>query len=145
MSTEAKKARFNIDEWATGYVAKAKQLSKQTDTQKKLIALHDKAEKTAKEKQIYTDLAKAERLLERAAQAQAKAVSCFKDEEKRKAEVERKARTHELIKLGGLVAKAGLDAWDTDTLMGALLSLATVQDQQKKQHWKVKGQEALKS
>jgi hypothetical protein len=145
MSIEAKKAKFNINDWVTGYIAKVKQLSKQTDTQKKLIALHDKAEKTVKETQIYTDLAKAERLLERAAQAQAKAVSCLKDEEKRKAEVERKARTHELINLGGLVAKAGLDAWDTDTLMGALLSLATVQDQQKKQHWKVKGQEALKS
>lgn len=145
MSIEAKKAKFNIDDWVTGYIAKVKQLSKQTDTQKKLIELQGNINKTAKEKQIYTDLAKAERFLERSAKAKAKAFSCLKDEEKRKEEVERKARTHELIKLGGLVAKAGLDAWDTDSLMGALLSLATVQDQQKKQHWKVKGQEALKS
>lgn len=37
---------------------------------------------------------------------------------------ERKMRTRKLIELGGLIAKAKLDHFDTNTLYGALLSLA---------------------
>ena len=37
---------------------------------------------------------------------------------------ERKMRTRKLIELGGLIAKAELDHFDTSTLYGALLSLA---------------------
>lgn len=35
----------------------------------------------------------------------------------------RKKRTRRLIELGGLVSKAQLEDWNTNTLMGALLSL----------------------
>jgi hypothetical protein len=35
----------------------------------------------------------------------------------------RKKRTRHLIEIGGLVAKAKLDAWNANTLLGALLSL----------------------
>ena len=38
-------------------------------------------------------------------------------------EIERKERTRKLIELGGLIAKAGLDALDTKILYGALISL----------------------
>jgi len=37
---------------------------------------------------------------------------------------ERKARTRQLIELGGLVSKAGLDSFDTNTLLGALLEVS---------------------
>lgn len=36
---------------------------------------------------------------------------------------ERKRRTRRLIELGGLVSKAHLDTWDSNTLFGALLSI----------------------
>jgi hypothetical protein len=35
----------------------------------------------------------------------------------------RKQRTRRLIELGGLIAKAKLENWDSNTLFGALLSL----------------------
>ena len=38
---------------------------------------------------------------------------------------ERKMRTRHLIEIGGLVTKAGLDYLSTNTLYGALLSIAT--------------------
>src|SRR3989338_2466473 len=36
---------------------------------------------------------------------------------------ERKRRTRRLIELGGLVSKAHLDTWDSNTLLGAFLYL----------------------
>ena len=49
--------------------------------------------------------------------------------EKALKERERKDRTRKLIELGGLIAKAGLDAWDTKTLYGALLWAQDSHDQ----------------
>lgn len=41
---------------------------------------------------------------------------------------ERKNRTRRLIELGGLISKAGLYDWDTNTLFGALLSIKEKED-----------------
>ena len=43
-------------------------------------------------------------------------------------ETERRQRTRNLIELGGLIAKAGLDELESKTLLGALLSLSKEKD-----------------
>jgi hypothetical protein len=50
---------------------------------------------------------------------------------------ERKMRTRHLIEVGGLVTKAGLDYLPTNTLYGALLSIAksAVSDEAVKEQW----------
>lgn len=43
---------------------------------------------------------------------------------------ERKRRTRRLIELGGLISKAGLQDWDSNTLYGALLAIKEKEDDQ---------------
>jgi hypothetical protein len=53
---------------------------------------------------------------------------------------ERKDRTRHLIKLGGLVSKAQLDHWTSNSLFGALLSLKEKeQDKNQMNDWSYKG------
>jgi hypothetical protein len=63
---------------------------------------------------------------------------------------ERKARTRQLIELGGLVAKAGLDqvtGSDRALLLGALLAIADrlrrEPDSELSRRWRSRGQEAF--
>jgi hypothetical protein len=63
---------------------------------------------------------------------------------------ERKARTRQLIELGGLVAKAGLDqvtGSDRALLLGALLAIAErlrrEPDGELSQRWRSRGQQAF--
>ena len=51
---------------------------------------------------------------------------------------ERKRRTRRLIELGGLVSKAQLDTWDSNTLLGAFLYLRET-DQTQRESWTHKG------
>jgi len=51
---------------------------------------------------------------------------------------ERKRRTRRLIELGGLVSKAHLDTWDTNTLLGAFLYLKE-SDPSQRDAWTHKG------
>ena len=56
----------------------------------------------------------------------------------------RKARTRKLILLGGLVAKAKLDDWNANTLLGAFLSLKDKEaDQLQIEAWGYKGDKAF--
>jgi hypothetical protein len=53
---------------------------------------------------------------------------------------ERKKRTRRLIELGGLVLKAQLDSWDSNTLLGALLSNKEKEtDKKQMEAWTHKG------
>ncbi len=53
---------------------------------------------------------------------------------------ERKRRTRRLIELGGLVSKAQLQDWDSNTLLGALLSIKDKEaDQNQIEVWTQKG------
>lgn len=53
---------------------------------------------------------------------------------------ERKRRTRRLIDLGGLVSKAKLQEWDSNTLLGALLSIKEMEDNKSQiEAWKYKG------
>lgn len=60
-------------------------------------------------------------------------------------DVERRARTQRLIKLGGLVEKAGLDNLDPAALLGGLLELAGIagREPQRLAGWKATGGTAL--
>jgi len=52
----------------------------------------------------------------------------------------RKKRTRRLIELGGLVSKAQLEDWNSNTLLGALLSLKEREsDSQLLEGWSYKG------
>ena len=51
---------------------------------------------------------------------------------------ERKRRTRRLIELGGLVSKAHLDTWDSNTLLGAFLFLNET-SQTQRNDWTHKG------
>ena len=56
----------------------------------------------------------------------------------------RKKRTHRLIELGGLVSKAQLEDWNTNTLLGALLSLKKREsDSRQLDEWSDKGGKAF--
>ena len=56
----------------------------------------------------------------------------------------RKARTQKMIMLGGLVAKAKIDNWNTNALLGALLSLKDKEaDQLQIEAWTYKGDKAF--
>lgn len=56
----------------------------------------------------------------------------------------RKARTQKLISLGGLVAKAKLDDWNANTLLGAFLSLKDKEtDHLQIETWTYKGDKAF--
>lgn len=66
------------------------------------------------------------------------------DLEKRKdAHRNRKKRAHELIELGGLVKKAGLDTWPRARLLGAMMAAAKTTDPAKLQLWEQKGHAEL--
>lgn len=53
---------------------------------------------------------------------------------------ERKKRTRRLIELGGLISKAGLQDWDSNTLYGALLSIKEKEDDHLQiDEWKRRG------
>jgi len=58
---------------------------------------------------------------------------------------DRKARTARLVRLGGLVAKAGLDTWDEAALLGGLVALvkAVENDPSKLAAWKAEGGKML--
>jgi len=59
-------------------------------------------------------------------------------------ETERRQRTRNLIELGGLIAKAGLDEVENKTLLGALLSLTQEKDNPKVlKEWHERGQKAF--
>ncbi|WP_085784273.1 conjugal transfer protein TraD [Candidatus Nucleicultrix amoebiphila] len=54
--------------------------------------------------------------------------------------MERKSRTRRLIELGGLVAKAGLEEWDTNALYGAFLEIKeSAEDVKTVKAWAHKG------
>lgn len=54
--------------------------------------------------------------------------------------MERKARTRRLIELGGLVAKAGLEEWDTNALYGVFLDAKEKErDKKRMKDWAHKG------
>jgi hypothetical protein len=53
---------------------------------------------------------------------------------------ERRARTRQLIKLGGLVAKAGINGLEDNVLLGAFLSIKdSLEDEDKLINWKKAG------
>jgi len=59
---------------------------------------------------------------------------------------ERKKRTRRLIEIGGLVAKAKIEAWDSNALLGAFLHLKEKEsDKKQMESWAYKGGVAFSS
>lgn len=66
--------------------------------------------------------------------------NCLKQMEASLNDQERKTRTRQLIKLGGLVSKAQLEGWNGNTLLGGLLFLKEREnDSHQMQDWTHKG------
>lgn len=89
-------------------------------TQKLLIELADKAERTPREQRELDALVKLERINDRAAQAKVRAHKILRE----KADSDRKARNHRLIVQGALIDLVGLESLDRGVLVGGLMQLA---------------------
>lgn len=97
-------------------------LKNPTAHQRLLIALADRPNPSAADTKKFLALVRAERATERAAAARANVAQMLHSEQRREREIERKARAHRLIQLGGLVELAGLADRDRGEILGALLS-----------------------
>lgn len=116
----AEQAGIKVD-WLTGHLVFLRGLKSPSDTQKLLILLADKKEKTQKEERTFAMLVKSEKALERAKKAKAEVSSLLANEKKKEEAAERTARTHKLIQLGLLFSYAELDESPREFLMGLLL------------------------
>ncbi len=105
-------------DWLTGHLAFLRGLKSPSDTQKLLILLAGKKEKTQKEERTFAMLVKSEKALERAKKARAEVVSMLSDEKRKAAKEERASRTHKLIQLGLLFSYAGIEDAPREFLAG---------------------------
>lgn len=134
-------------EWLDGRLAYLRGLKAPNEQQRLLIALADKASRTADDERKMTALVRAEKAAERAAKAKADAARILNADKL----AERKARDRELYNTAGLLILAGLvdsktgkPTCDRGELLGALASLADAQvDDTKKKAWKAKGDALL--
>ena len=134
-------------EWLDGRLAYLRGLKAPNEQQRLLIALADKASRTADDERKMTALVRAEKAAERAAKAKADAARILNADKR----AERKARDRELYNTAGLLILAGLvdsktgkPTWDRGELLGALASMAATQiDDAKKNAWKAKGDALL--
>lgn len=133
------------DEWLAGRLEHIKGLKSPSDQQRLLLALCQlpAEERDAKDERRITALVRAEKAAERAAKERAKAARIV-DEAK---QAERKARDHELYKSAGLLIMAGLvdtktgqPIGDRAELLGALMGLAKVpEDDPRREDWQRAG------
>lgn len=105
-----------IDQWLTKRIAFINALKAPTESQRMLVELASIAEPTKQESRDLDALVKLEKLNERAEEAK---VAALKVVAERK-EAARKARTRQLIELGGIVEMLDFPV-DRGTLCGALL------------------------
>lgn len=103
-------------EWADNRVAYIKGLKAPTDMQRAILELYGKAGRSSAENRQLDALLKAEKANEKAEEARAKAYKVLNA----RREDERKARTRELIELGGVVALVEFPT-DKGLLAGALI------------------------
>jgi hypothetical protein len=126
------------NKWEGNYIALIKKLATKNDQQNLTILLFEKQDKTAQEEKELNILLKAERTKEIAKTAALNAVKLLTS----KKDEERKARNHRLIQQGALIDLANLQGWDKGLLLGGLLALSKVADENKK-NWKQQGNELL--
>jgi hypothetical protein len=133
--------------WITARVTYLKGLKSRNDQQELLVILAEKTVRTPQEDKKLALLVKAEKATVRATKARQEAANLIKAERQAEAKAERAARNHELYQSAGLLILAGLvdtktgkPTVDRGELLGALLGLAKVpQDDQRRAEWKRAG------
>lgn len=138
--------------WLKDRISYINGLKNPTEQQKLMVLLFEKKDRTATDQKKLDALVKAERATVRANEARQKAANLINAEKRAAADAERKARNHELYNSAGLLIMAGLvdtktgkPVMDSATLLGALLSLGKVpQEDSRWQGWKTVGEERLK-
>jgi len=134
---------MTADKWLADRLAYIRGLKAPNDQQALLLALAEKAERSAEDDRKIGALVRAEKAAERAQKARANAARIV-NAEKAKA---RKARDRELYQSAGLLIMAGLvdtktgqPTLDRGELLGALMGLAKVpEDDPRRMEWKRAG------
>jgi hypothetical protein len=134
---------MEADKWLDDRLAYIRGLKAPSDQQALLVALAEKANQSAEDKRKIAALVRAEKAAERAQKARANAARIV-NAEKAKA---RKARDRELYQSAGLLIMAGLvdtktgqPTLDRGELLGALMGLAKVpEDDTRRTEWKRAG------
>lgn len=123
-----------------------KSLKKPTEQQRLLVMLHSLDDRTPADERRLAVLVKAELAAYKAQRARADAQRLLNADK----EAIRKARTHELCESAGLMGLAGLidtktgkPVWDRATLLGALMSLKTLDSEQLRDGWRRAGDAKL--
>ena len=130
---------------ATDYLnsklASLKGLKAPTEAQQLFILLAEKPDRNAEEEKQLAVLLRAERAADRARVAQLQAAKLLGQRK----DAARKARNHRLILQGLLLELAGLNDWDRDELLGALLALRESQNvpPERRRQWKQRGDALL--
>jgi hypothetical protein len=134
---------MEADKWLDDRLAYIRGLKAPSDQQALLVTLAEKANQSAEDKRKIAALVRAEKAAERAQKARANAARIV-NAEKAKA---RKARDRELYQSAGLLIMAGLvdtktgqPTLDRGELLGALMGLAKVpEDDTRRTEWKRAG------
>jgi hypothetical protein len=134
---------MEADKWLDDRLAYIRGLKAPSDQQALLVALAEKTNQSAEDKRKIAALVRAEKAAERAQKARANAARIV-NAEKAKA---RKARDRELYQSAGLLIMAGLvdtktgqPTLDRGELLGALMGLAKVpEDDTRRTEWKRAG------
>lgn len=131
------------EKWLSENLQKLKAKDKLTKQEKLLIELAER--KKPEEFAMLQTLVRAQKAADRADAARIKAMTAIRSKEKRRAEEERKARNHRLIKQGLLFDYLGLDSRSREELAGILMAAARVNDNERIEIWRKAGAEFLKS
>ena len=139
------------DEWLKDRVAYLKGLKSRNEQQEWLVLLAEKSNRNAQDDKKLNAIVKAEKASLRATKARQDAANLINAEKKATAKAERTARTHELCNSAGLLILAGLvdsktgkPTLDKGELLGALLGLAKVpEDDARRTDWKRAGDALL--
>lgn len=132
-----------VDKWLNENLSKLKAKDKLSKQEKLLIELAER--KKPEEFAMLQTLVRAQKAADRADAARIKAMTAIRSKEKRRAEEERKARNHRLIKQGLLFDYLGLDSRSREELAGILMAAARVNDNERIEIWRKAGAEFLKS
>lgn len=135
------------EKWLVDRVLHIKGLKKKTEQQELLVLLYEKTNRSAQDEKNLAALVKLEKASAKLAEDRAAVFNAINAQKKAEEQAKRKARTHELCNLGGLVILAGLadsqtgkPTIDKSELLGALMSLANVSpDNPKRVEWKKTG------
>ena len=127
---------MNNDEWLNDRVKYLKGLKSINEQQELLVLLAENTNRTAQDDKKFNAIIRAEKASLRATKARQDAANLINAEKMAAAKAERTARTHELCNSAGLLILAGLvdtktgkPAIDKGELLGALLGLAKVPEE----------------